>query len=223
MLVHQFGPPRSGTNYLARLVELNFPQVELRDEGKHGPVLADEADAYLLAVKEPWAWIQSFASFMRHPEWDRPRELWYGLKGRSLEPLEAKRYLLVYLNELVGWRRWLPEPVAIVQYRDLLTDLETVLAGLGDELDVEEPDRGFRDVGDRLDSGGEPQDSSFDPSFYVDRRYLDEYHEDEIEAILGFTQDSWREQAFAEIGMNLAELLDDPSWRGFPDRPKIRP
>lgn len=222
MQIRQFGVQRSGTNVTRKLLEMNFEDVEVVEEGKHGPFLGDDADAYVVTVKEPWAWLQSYWRYTSHSEWDLPRRFWYGLKGRSMEVPLAKHHLGFYINTLIGWKRSIPDPLIVLQYRDLLGGLETLMDGVAEVLDLARADP-VRRIEARVAPEGHRTSSSFDPTYYTDRRYLDEYHPDEVEHLLDIVRGSWWEEALGRIGMDLAAMWDDPVWEGFPDRPKVPP
>lgn len=220
-MIRLFGLQRSGTNVIQQLVERNFPQVTVRSDGKHGPFRKDDAGGYLLIVKEPWAWLDSVERWKAHDVWSLPRRAWYRLRGRSMEHHDARHRFIEYLRALDGWRRSLPDPLAVVQYRDLLVRRDEVLGGVGSVLDLEVGEGPFQGVEARVEPSGDRADEAFDPTPYVERSYLDRYHPEEVERLLAFAERNWVAEALSLVGMDLAALLDDPEWGGFPDRAKV--
>lgn len=185
-VLKQFGCRRTGTNYLKALVERNFVDVEVRDyEGgwKHGIEVPGDRlpDGYLIVAKDPYSWLLSMERYFgRSP----PQRVWELLE-RTFTPeahFKKTRGLLLELYAM-KYAYWLERTAdatrAVVRYEDLLDDLDGTLAGIGETFDLERAGDGFEDIHGRLRARGpgEPTETegSFDPSYYRDERFLDEY------------------------------------------------
>jgi hypothetical protein len=214
----QYGVQRSGTNYLKRLVELNFEDVVVFASilgWKHGMYETANSHAdkfqseshedwiakktkggkvhsvdnhilrqytpeyllnacqdlkYLISTKDPHAYIVSFKKFRaRKQPWDEKK---------------VKAWLNGYLESHKQWNKLYqdyPDQCCLIKYEDLLSDKDVVLKSIQTKFGlVQKHDKLLNE--ERIcrastDHGLMYNKSKFDPSYYLDKRYLDDMPE----------------------------------------------
>lgn len=168
---------------------------------KHGvPLEIPNASAHLVHVKHPYAWLLSM-------------ERWWSLPGpidRSLVRMHARwdardaimrahaTRLDAYAGCVQAWLCRLPsEATELVRYEDVLRDVgavvERVVETAGGEI-VDEP----RLPGARVDSQGSKRSSSFDPTYYTQRTWVEEFHPNELEELGGYLEETGYGELFTQ-------------------------
>jgi len=199
-----YGIERSGTNYLAWLLNENFLDVRVLNNllgWKHGTQPLDET----AANPELWADPRWMARTV-NPYWNQPSALadhvtnemtaavrdrtirivaivknpyaWYVSYKRKWEDVPVEKWRIANACHLRMCCEW--PLAAMVRYEDLLHDLDGTLAIVGQRLSLSPAHDVFRDCGVAL----RPQDDltwqqqrdgeAFDATYYRERRYMDE-------------------------------------------------
>lgn len=168
-----YGLQRSGTNYIARLIEKNFRNVRVWHNGpdekfwKHGPPQeAPGMDGYLLLVKNPFAWVVSYRKYMQD-----------GKNVQQLCELYNTR-----LSEFLDFRAAHPDIAAIAAYESALEDLDYFLDAVFQFYKIEERavDRYLDELwtmwrgGDDIRGKEALTNIIFKKSYYRDKEYLKE-------------------------------------------------
>lgn len=200
--VKSWGPRRTGTNVFTRLLERATDLDPEVPGWKHGvPSRVPQAQAHLIHVKHPYAWLLSMERWWG--VWDRLERGLVRMHARwdardAIMRAHATR-LDAYAGCLQGWRCRLPsERTEVVRYEDVLEDAESVVERVveraGGKLtgDPSLPDR-------RVDSTGTERGSSFDPTYYTERRWLDELHPDELAELDGYLDETGYRELFADV------------------------
>jgi hypothetical protein len=200
--VKSWGPRRTGTNVFTRVLE-EATDLETDVPGwKHGvPLEVPEAQAHLVHVKHPYAWLLSMerwwsfnetadrALVRMHARWD----------ARDAVMRAHATRLDAYAGNVQGWLCRLPdEDRVLVRYEDVLADasevVERVAEAAGAEI-VNEPAL----PGQRVDSRGSKREASFDPAYYTERQWLDELHPDELAELDGYLEETGYRELFADV------------------------
>lgn len=209
MLLQHHAVQRSGSTFVYQLLDRNGADVEWTGVGQHGPPFETEADGYVVVAKDPWAWLVSYYRYDTHPIVHLGSRLWNRLKHPPVDEYRAVRYLNYYVHAYWTWDRDLPsDRTAWVRYEDLLPDYEPELRRVADVLglDLEEPlEAPQGDVSQRRPF----LDPDFDPSYYTEERYLDEYSEANMEAILERTRFHGLVEPIRDlVGYDMAEAVE---------------
>lgn len=199
--VKSWGPRRTGTNVFSRVLE-RASDLDVDVPGwKHGvPSQPPEADAHLIHLKHPYAWLLSMERWWSvsdrfergvvrmHARWD----------ARDAVMRAHATRLDAYAGRVQGWLCRLPdERTELVRYEDVLEDAQAVVRRVvetaGGEItgDPSLP-------GQRVDSKGRQASSSFDPTYYTERRWLDELHPDELAELDGYLDETGYRELFSE-------------------------
>lgn len=205
--VKSWGPRRTGTNVFTRVLEGSTDLSTDVPGWKHGvPLAVPEAEAHLVHVKHPYAWLLSMerwwsfsetldrALVRMHARWD----------ARDAVMRAHATRLDAYAGNVQGWLCRLPEEdTVLVRYEDVLADVDSqvqrVVDAAGGRI-VEEPAL----PGQRVDSRGTEREASFDPAYYTERRWLDELHPDELAELDGYLEETGYRELFAgELGYEL--------------------
>lgn len=197
----QYGMQRTGTNYLKCLMERNFVGVHVFPSvfgWKHGravspenwlasasrpdgsvvsvdghklrytraqleAVLAQGPLRYVVSIKDPYGFIYSFKRFRA------PRKDW--------KDVPVKQWCSTFNQRYLGWHRFMShEDAAWVRYEDLIQDFASVLKRLQQTFGLVPVGTEFsnetRVVMPSTDLGLLFGRERFDPSFYIERKYL---------------------------------------------------
>lgn len=223
-VLKQFGCRRTGTNYLRALVERNLDDVEVWDyEGgwKHGiETPTDRApDGYLIIAKDPYSWLLSMERYFGKSP---PQKVWELLE-RAFTPeahFKKTRGLLLelYTTKYAYWlERTEDRPRVVVRYEDLLEDLESVLGEIRDAFDLQPTDGTFEDISGRLQARGPGEETetkgSFDPGYYREERYLEEYTTRDLELIAERLREPGLDRVLDALGYEVRD--PGPGTAGF--------
>lgn len=205
--VKSWGLRRTGTNVFTRVLEAATDADTDVPGWKHGvPVEVPQADAHLVHVKHPYAWLLSMErwwsfsetvdrSLVRmHARWD----------ARDAVMRAHATRLDAYAGNVQGWLCRLPsEDTVLVRYEDVLEDVEAVVERVAEAAGAEIHETPAL-PGQRVDSRGTKRDTSFDPAYYTDRQWLDELHPDELAELGGYLDETGYRQLFAdELGYEM--------------------
>lgn len=211
----EFGCRRTGTTYLKAVVEANFEEVAVHNmEGgwKHGLVEPGaDVDGYLVVAKDPYAWL---ASMDRYFGTNPPQRLWRWIESR-IDPewhFVKTRALLLdgYFMKYAYWFDALEDrPHVYLRYEDLLEDLASSLGEIRDAFDLTPAGDRVEDVDRRTESPPPKQPvgfgGAFDPTYYTERRYLDDLDADEVEQINEYITFHRFEPVLDRLGYELVE------------------
>jgi len=193
IVIKQYGIQRSGTNYLEKLVKLNFsPRQALyltnQFQCKHHAIdpavarewLADNprmeflaADlptmAHTINVRDPMSWS---LGFLKH-------RIKIGKPAGKLKEPEAHIAQLVHLNRIYkNWRDYAekhPERFLVIRFEDLLTDFTMPLREMAMKFSLTTRDLELHDVPQEVMSGGRMSKAIFDRrEYYAKKQYLKE-------------------------------------------------
>lgn len=210
----QYAMWRVGSTYTRKLLELNFRNLDVVDDWKHGPhvpgVRPGSADGFVVSIKHPLSWIVSFQDYMDHPEWSVPERTWRRLKGKHFSQFRTRKWLQTYVRAYHGWLQALPEDRTVwVRYEDLLEDLEGELTALQEAFDLERAHDSWKDIGRRLTPGGEEVDQTVDRSYYRDQRWLQEFADEDIEDLLANLDMKPLDEPLDILGYDVRGTLED--------------
>lgn len=213
--LHVVGCRRTGTNYLEVVLEDNFDvEVYAHEAGwKHGlldPGTRADLDGFVLIAKDPYAWLPSMERFYGS---NPPQRVWQWIERaydadhhfRKTRGLLLENYFMKYAY----WFETLADDAYhYVRYESLLGDFEASLDAIRDALDLAVVKDPYVDVDVRV--GAARFDSerrlggSFDPTYYTEDRYLDEYTPAERDRVADYV----RENGFAPLMKRLGYEVD---------------
>jgi len=192
-VVKVYGLLRTGTNYLTRLIELNFRAFCLAstEEGwKHGPCNYDPDLKYVFAVKDPYSWLVSFM------DWEIIHGRFTGqsmkefIAGPVTHPQLKKAWgcsdvLSAWNRSLGEWRQYMQKPNAVfVRYEDLTESYEAELSRIGDTLGLRQRNTAFMDLDARADDWKTPRPrKERHQDYYREAHYLQHFTRDDLEII----------------------------------------
>jgi len=191
-IVKVHGLPRSGTNYLTKLIKLNFPDVICASGSelgwKHGPIAGPSRRGFVVIVRHPLAWLEAF----HH---------WEVAHGRStaetvgeflvtdvshpelVQTWETADPLAIWNSASTSWLES-PNQPEFVRYEDLLRDLSGTLDSALKSFGLEKPSTGYVDLAERADSWSTTiVRRRLDPTRDLQQSYLDAYSRDQLETI----------------------------------------
>jgi len=166
-MVKLFGPPRSGTNYLAYVVERNFHTTVAQYRKHNMPFTTISAKGYLLIEKSVFAWITSMRRYSRA----------HLFGDNSLEALCEK--WLWYKDKYQGFVDLYADNTVYIDYMNLLTDFEETMDRIKNTLRllpketpyVNQPNTMLR--GSDLKKGEEAvSDEPFDNKSYLQNEFM---------------------------------------------------
>lgn len=179
-----WGPLRSGTNYLGRVMELNFADIEIHhNEGgwKHGPpqltTYRDKTiaeidwpyDGYLLIMKNPFSWAASMYRYNMYPNswldgitlanmWNQhAREIFSFSQRSDAMLIKYERLVRYFRSQMVDIHSFFKLDQLPLPF-DGYVDEERILLRGGDNMKGEET----------------VSDEERDLSYYLQQRYLNE-------------------------------------------------
>jgi len=192
-VVKVYGLLRTGTNYITRLIDLNFDVfcLESTEEGwKHGPCNYHERFYYVFMVKDPYSWLSSFYEWelihnrtkagslsefitgpVTHPELQRAWSIDYPISAWS----ESLRSWSIYKNE---------NNVIFLKYEDLLESFTDQLANLSQRFGFKPKNEVFLNLTKRADDWATPKPrKKLSQDYYTNKEYLKQFTSDDIEFI----------------------------------------
>jgi len=190
-VVKTYGLLRTGTNYMTRLVEINYRALCLgavEGSWKHGPCAYDPHLKYVFLVKDPYSWIVSFL------EWERIHGRFC---GRSLSEFLATPVTHPQLRRVWGcedvisaWneslRSWKTlsetDNVVFVRYEDLLQSFERELRRVSESLGLAQRGSRLANLDERADTWNTPKPrKKLSREYYQNAEYLREFSESDLE------------------------------------------
>lgn len=212
--IRELGCRRTGTNYLEVVVEDNFDADVVAYQGgwKHGLIeegARDRFDGHLIVAKNPYSWLVSIEKFYGT---NPPQNLWRWIERVHDAEWHFKKsrgvLLESYFMKYAYWFEVLRDrPHHVVRYEDVLDDFEAEMAALGKALKLEPSGDGFRDVDVRVGASRSPEErrlgQPFDPSYYTERRYLEELGDEELSRITTYIKRKGFEPVLDRLGYDL--------------------
>ena len=203
LVLKQYGIQRSGTNYLEKLIRLNFGPDQVlfltnQLQRKHQPCdqaawaewLADnphmswlheelENIGLTINVRDPMSWSLGYLKHLKKIR--KPI-------GRPKDPATHVK-MIKRLNELYkNWRvhaQAFPNSVAIIRFEDLLQDYRIPLREIAMKFGVTTRDLSLHDVEKEVLSGGRMSNKAYDRrAYYQEKQYLQEMPANVQQAIL---------------------------------------
>jgi len=181
-VVKVYGLLRTGTNYMTKLMELNFDVFCLAstEEGwKHGACQYNEHFYYVFLVKNPYSWIVSFR------EWE---QIHNRSDASSLTEFITDTVTQCQLNDawvldnpvsawsesLRSWSKYQDRNnVIFVRYEDLLDSFDKQLGRIGNAFGFKRLDDKFRNLETRADNWSTPKPRrNLSPDFYRNEEYM---------------------------------------------------
>lgn len=189
-VIKVYGLLRTGTNYVTKLLELNFRAFTLlsTEEGwKHGPCQYSNKLKYVFLVKNPYSWIISFYD-------------WEKIHGRtSAETLEdfildstshpILRGVWDLGNPIEAWnkslRSWIQlkdrENVVFLRYEDLLESFDNRMLQIKGSLNLEQRLSSFQDLETRVDNWKTPSPrKKLSRDYYQQNKFIEAFSESDL-------------------------------------------
>lgn len=213
------GVQRTGSTWLRTLLERNIVGEDITYRRVHSPVLEPDADAYFVIMRDPWAWLTRFYEFQLHPVFGFVDRLWNRILHPPVDRFRAFRWWNSYLLQYESWERTLPEErTAWVKYLDLLEEPEARLSAMLEATGVPHHDEVRRqqsytkDFSSPLAKLFSPErfgSDTFDPSFYTEKEYLDDYRDSHMHELYDMAERRRLADRFERFGYDLAEDLPE--------------
>jgi hypothetical protein len=202
------GLQRSGTNYLAYLVNENFKNTEILVNAggwKHGcycirDIMGDDELHVLVIVKNPFAWLFSVYDYWKHnslgPDLtDVSFEDF--IKGRAtFEYQSSVPFMIRAANAVQYWNnmnyhwasiRLKEKNVCVVAYERLLDDKKKTLDAISEKFGLDKKHKNYKNTNKQPTPSGEEvkmSDRKFEKKkFYLDCQYLNAYSPSLIEFV----------------------------------------
>jgi len=175
-----WGPLRSGTNYLGRVMELNFKDIQIHhNEGgwKHGPPqhsyykentlagLHRLYDGHLLIIKSPLAWAASMYRYSIYSD-------------KYLDPIILAQRWNQYARELYtfSWR----DDAILIKYEALLENFDLTMKDIATTFNLPQPEE-WKDEPGKMLRGGDMMKGDAtvskeiqNKSYYLNREYIND-------------------------------------------------
>jgi len=140
----------------------SFTYKSFKDYKKHVEQISErEINLFVVSIKDPYSW---YVSYKKHAKKNK-----FAFIKRSLNSHYIIDYNLFY-RKWFDFSREAPAEVLLIKYEDLITDLETSLANIGETLKLE------RSSKTAVNPGKVPMSRNFTSTraaFYKDNKYLD--------------------------------------------------
>jgi hypothetical protein len=184
---------RTGTNYMERLLTENFDVVCLGDtEGgwKHGPCNFKTYIYYVFVVKNPYSWVKSFMEWEKIHSRIGDKELREFIESAVSHPELRDAWCVD--NPVDAWNRTLDswsryqgrKNVLFVRYEDLIESFEAQMSSIRERFSLDMKSDNFVNITSRADGWETPVPrKSLDIDYYRNRKYLEEYTNQELELI----------------------------------------
>lgn len=188
MIIKQFGLQRSGTNYTKHLLVENYNVKVMTNSGgwKHGyyrakPIPTNEVDV-IITIKNPYAWLVSVYNYFNpHPrnislkEFIRREYKFEGMRNKS--PIIHWNTMNNHWCNLMLWNH----KVVVVKYENLLIDAEKYCDIIATELNLKRTRIDFYDPKMEIMANAlEHPDKKFNREYYIQKKYMDEFSDDDI-------------------------------------------
>lgn len=193
-MVKQYGLQRTGTNYVERLLRLNYDVRVLTNKGgwKHGPyrlpeLLGEDLDC-IVSIKNPLSWLWSMHKykpngehFRTHVRNGRYINLWNEYY-RAFDKLRLDHHKVI-----------------VVRYEDVLENTQTTIERIAYLLGLESTTKTFQDVETVIRSGHRVTRVKFDRSFYLKKKYLGSFDKELLTfAFMALDKELLREYGYYE-------------------------
>jgi hypothetical protein len=212
------GAQRTGSTWLRTLVETNL-EADAEVRRVHAPEFDPPENRFLVIHRDPWAWLVRFYEFQRHPVHGFVDRLWNRVLHPPVDRYRAFRWWNAYLMLYELHEEILPEEhTAWIAYRDLLPDPRPRLADALDEAKVPRQDElegyeGYtKDFSSPLAKLFSPErfgSDSFDPTYYTEKRYLDDYRDSQLRDLYEMAEKRGVAERFQRLGYDLAADVPD--------------
>lgn len=191
--VKVYGLLRTGTNYLTKLLEINFhafPLQSVEYGWKHGPCEYSRKIQFVFLTKNPYSWIRSFWEWEKihqrtqacsleefmlqeisHPELRR--------KWNAATPVDAWN---------VSLRSWLElencDNVVFLRYESLLGDFETQMQVIQDKLSLRARHSTYHNLETRADNWETPKPrKELKTAYYRQGKFINDFSDAEIQIL----------------------------------------
>jgi len=173
MKISIVGKERSGTNWLASLIRVNYEYDRLIEEGKHRTTLEHLNDGFSVIVtsKHPLVWYHSMFKFMGKVGVNFSQFRDQVRKDHHQEMIFS---WWVFHLKYLSWQQS-GRSIFFVKYDDVLADPEGTISGLGLGL-IRKPGA-FDVIENTVSRHGRDAGKRFDHSFYVNKGWKQKYDE----------------------------------------------
>lgn len=192
-VIKVYGLLRTGTNYMTRLLELNFDVFCLastENGWKHGKCQYNEKLYYVFMVKNPYSWIVSFREWEQLHGRSSDNTLTEFMSGSVTHPQLKEAWALD--NPISAWsialNSWSAyqglSNVVFVRYEDLIDSYDEQLCRIGDTFGFSKRWESFRNLEARADSWKTPRPRrKLSRDFYRNEEYLQLFTENDMALI----------------------------------------
>lgn len=171
--IRQYGMKRTGTNYLKKLMELNFQNIRIIPHKKHKlpNINHPYVDIFILSLKDPFQWITSFIKWSRECG-DTTIKSVKSLSIKQTNTLLNK--WLDFNNGVIKHGITFPATFAIVSYTDLISDYKNILKYCERLFELERAQKNFHNEGKEIASSGHyyKDKRSFNYEYYLNKKYM---------------------------------------------------
>lgn len=195
-VVKVYGLLRTGTNYMTRLLELNFDVFCLAstEEGwKHGACEYNEQFYYVFLVKNPYSWIVSFREWEQiHGRTDASSLTEFISSAVTQQQLndawKLENPVTAWSESLRSWSQYQGRSnVIFVRYEDLLDSFDNQLKQIGNAFGFKPLGERFRNLETRADNWSTPKPRrKLSPDFYRNKEYLKLFTKNDLEIMSKF-------------------------------------
>lgn len=189
-VIKVYGLLRTGTNYMTRLLDLNFSVFCLlsTEEGwKHGPCQFNERFKFVFLVKDPYSWIFSFWEWEKIHNRTNTKTLTDFISGPVTQPQLNASWNLVnpitaWNESLRSWRQYEDrDNVIFVRYEDVIGSLCEQLERIRTQFQLKRTYAEYHNLQTRADDWKTPKPRrKLSPDFYRNKEYLRAFTEHDI-------------------------------------------
>jgi len=191
-VVKVYGLLRTGTNYLTKLIDLNFDVFCLQstEHGwKHGLCQYETDIQYVFAVKDPYSWLISFM------EWEiiHKRYESNSISDFIRRPITHPQLKTAWRNDdvvsawsqsLNAWQSVAADNTIYIRYEDISASLESELGKIRDQFCLKQKQKELMNLEKRADDWKTPLPrKTRHDNYYQDAHYLEQFTEDDLQMI----------------------------------------
>lgn len=190
-IIKVVGLLRTGTNYVTRLIDINFNVFCLNSEEegwKHGPCNYNDRYYFVFITKDPYSWIISFKEWEEiHHRSDASKTI----KDFMIDPITHNKLKSAWhaSNPVDAWNKAIQSwngysdknNTIFIRYEDLLVSFHDVLAKIQYKFSLEMNYQTFKNIEKRADiwKTTKPR-KKMDLDFYKNKQYMGLYTEPEL-------------------------------------------
>ena len=203
------GTLRVGSNYLKKLLEINYEGQIIKPNEfgwKHGKIKYSPHFKYIVISRSPLSWVNSFWNWEKIHERTCSNSLYDFLSSDVTHPQLKSEWNAI--NPIDAWNKTYEayadyldlDNVVFIRYEDLISDFARTIEYLGSNISLTSKVDRFINYYKRADDWKKPNpQQKMDVNYYKSKKYLAELDEQSV----AFMQDKFNSKLIKKMGYSL--------------------